>query len=83
MRRFEPIVARLDQMAPFVRELAPDVELRPGVTAADLYRMVANDRRAMRDRLATVRYALKLAAQAIGRRVARGRSCHSSSLLRR
>ncbi len=63
LRRFEPTVARLDQMAPFVRELAPDVELRPGVTAADLYRMVANDRRAMRDRLATVRYALKLAAQ--------------------
>jgi len=63
MRQLEPTIARLEQMAPFVRELAPDVELRPGVTAADLYAMVRNDRRAMEERVATVRYVLKLAAQ--------------------
>lgn len=62
-RRFEPVAARLDRMEPFVRELVPEVELRPGVTAADLYRLVANDRGAMNDRIATIRYALKLAAQ--------------------
>ncbi|HKJ86695.1 MAG TPA: hypothetical protein VKA06_11500, partial [Spirochaetia bacterium] len=63
MRQLEPTIARLEQMAPFVRALAPDVELRPGVTAADLYATVRNDRRAMDERVATVRYVLKLAAQ--------------------
>ena len=63
MRQLEPTIARLEQMAPFVRALAPDVELRPGVTAADLYAMVRNDRRAMDERVATVRYVLKLAAE--------------------
>lgn len=63
MRQLEPVIARLEQMAPFVRELAPSVQLRPGVTAADLYVVVRNDRVAMQERLATVRYALKLAAQ--------------------
>ena len=63
MVRFEPILARLDKMAPYVRELAADVELRDGLTAADLYRTVNNDRRVMAERLATVRHVLKLFAQ--------------------
>jgi hypothetical protein len=63
MARFEPVIARLDRMAPVVRELAPDVEIEPGVTAGDLYRTLANDRRIMTERLATVRHVLKLFAQ--------------------
>lgn len=60
MVRFEPILARLDRMAPFVRGFAADVELEPGFTAADLYRTVNDDRRVMAERIATVRHVLKL-----------------------
>lgn len=51
-RQLEPIAARLEQIAPVVRDLAPE-----------LHRLVVDDRRAMDERIATVRYALKLASQ--------------------
>jgi hypothetical protein len=63
LRQLEPTIARLEQIEPFVRGIAPEAELRPGVMASDLYRMVANDRRATEEQIAMVRYALKLAAQ--------------------
>ncbi|MFW5744118.1 MAG: FecR family protein [Spirochaetota bacterium] len=60
MFRLEPVMARLDQMAPFVREFVATVEIEPGVTAADLYGTVNDDRRLMRRRVAEVRRVLKL-----------------------
>jgi len=62
MFRLEPVLARLDAMAPYVREFVATVEIEPGVTAADLYRTVNNDRRLMRERVAGVRRVLKLFA---------------------
>lgn len=60
LTRYEPILARLDRIEPFVQELAPNVELEPGFTAADLYLIVSDDRGVMAERAATVRHVLKL-----------------------
>ncbi|MFW5742805.1 MAG: FecR family protein [Spirochaetota bacterium] len=60
--RLEPVMARLDAMAPYVREFVSTVEIEPGVTGAELYRTVNNDRRLMRERVAEVRRVLKLFA---------------------
>ncbi|MFW5688941.1 MAG: FecR family protein [Spirochaetota bacterium] len=68
MVRFETAFSRLERMAPFVRELAPDVELENGISAADLYRRLASDRRIMNERFATVRHVLKLYARRSGGR---------------
>lgn len=62
MFRLEPVLARLDQIEPYVREFLATVEIEPGVTAADLYRTVNDDRRLMRARVAEVRRVLKLFA---------------------
>lgn len=66
MFRYEPIVARLDRMAPYVADSAATVEITPGTSAADLYRTVANDRRVMAERRAEVRRVLKLYADRNG-----------------
>ena len=59
-RRYESILVRLDRMEPAVQSFAADVEIADGFTAADLYVEIDQERRVMAERLASVRYTLKL-----------------------
>ncbi len=65
-RRFESLLVRLDRMAPAVENIAADVELPDGTTAQELYLEINAERALLYERLATVRYVLKLYSQRRG-----------------
>ncbi len=63
MRELEPLYAVFDSLASHPGDEAPEVEIDEGYSAADLLQLVANDRRLMTERFATVRHVLKVSAE--------------------
>jgi hypothetical protein len=59
---FERHAAALTRMAPYVASIAAEVEIRPGISGAQLLVMVENDARITDERRATIRQGLKLYA---------------------
>lgn len=60
LRRFETVFVRLETMEPLVADFAPEVEIDEGFTGADLYELIARDRRVVQEQIAMSRYMVKL-----------------------
>lgn len=62
VRAFEQLFARLETLREFLPAGSGELEVQPGLTIAEVYREIGNDRAVMQERFYEVRYALKLFA---------------------
>lgn len=66
IRAFEQLYSQLEQLRGFLPEGAGALEVEPGVSVADVYRSIGDDRAVMQPRFYEVRHALKLFASRNG-----------------